>query len=129
MQWHCRGFADAESGGKDPLAARRGSDRRSLMSLRILHVSPSFYPAWAYGGVPRCAYELCRELVAHGLGLSPEQGFDVGEGALAVDPGLARAEQAQVRAVQEQEVCHKATLAKSGQVCLFSLQIAARYVT
>ncbi len=33
---------------------------------RILHVSPSFYPAWAYGGVPRCAYELCRELVALG---------------------------------------------------------------
>jgi glycosyltransferase involved in cell wall biosynthesis len=36
------------------------------MSLRILHVSPSFYPAWAYGGVPRCAYELCRELVPLG---------------------------------------------------------------
>jgi len=35
-------------------------------SLRILHVSPSFYPAWAYGGVPRCAYELCRELVRLG---------------------------------------------------------------
>ncbi len=34
--------------------------------LRILHVAPSFYPAWAYGGVPRCAYELCRELVAAG---------------------------------------------------------------
>ncbi len=32
-------------------------------ALRILHVTPSFYPAWAYGGVPRCAYELCRELV------------------------------------------------------------------
>jgi glycosyltransferase involved in cell wall biosynthesis len=35
-------------------------------ALRILHVSPSFYPAWAYGGVPRCAYELCRELVPLG---------------------------------------------------------------
>ncbi len=35
-------------------------------SLRVLHVSPSFYPAWAYGGVPRCAYELCRELVRVG---------------------------------------------------------------
>lgn len=34
--------------------------------LRVLHVSPSFYPAWAYGGVPRCAYELCRELVPLG---------------------------------------------------------------
>jgi len=36
--------------------------------VRILHVTPSFYPAWAYGGIPRCAYELCRSLV--GLGES-----------------------------------------------------------
>jgi glycosyltransferase involved in cell wall biosynthesis len=34
--------------------------------VRILHVAPSFYPAWAYGGIPRCAYELCRVLVANG---------------------------------------------------------------
>ena len=34
--------------------------------MRILHVAPSFYPAWAYGGIPRCAYELCRVLVAMG---------------------------------------------------------------
>lgn len=34
--------------------------------MRILHVSPSFYPAWAYGGIPRCAYELCRSLVRGG---------------------------------------------------------------
>lgn len=34
--------------------------------MRILHVSPSFYPAWAYGGIPRCAYEVCRSLVAAG---------------------------------------------------------------
>lgn len=34
--------------------------------MRILHVSPSFYPAWAYGGIPRCAYEVCRSLVAGG---------------------------------------------------------------
>lgn len=34
--------------------------------LRILHVTPSFYPAWAYGGIPRCAYELCRALVGRG---------------------------------------------------------------
>lgn len=34
--------------------------------MRILHVAPSFYPAWAYGGIPRCAYELCRVLVANG---------------------------------------------------------------
>jgi glycosyltransferase involved in cell wall biosynthesis len=30
--------------------------------LRILHVTPSFYPAWSYGGIARCAYELCRAL-------------------------------------------------------------------
>jgi glycosyltransferase involved in cell wall biosynthesis len=34
--------------------------------LRILHVTPSFCPAWAYGGIPRCAYELCRSLVRLG---------------------------------------------------------------
>ena len=34
--------------------------------MRILHVAPSFYPAWAYGGIPRCAYELCRVLAAAG---------------------------------------------------------------
>ena len=35
--------------------------------MRILHVTPSFHPAWAYGGVPRCAYELCRSLVRLGV--------------------------------------------------------------
>lgn len=34
--------------------------------MRILHVTPSFYPAWAYGGIPRCAYEVCRGLAAGG---------------------------------------------------------------
>lgn len=34
--------------------------------VRILHVTPSFYPAWAYGGIPRCAYEVCRSLAARG---------------------------------------------------------------
>jgi glycosyltransferase involved in cell wall biosynthesis len=34
--------------------------------VRILHVSPSFHPAWAYGGIPRCAYEVSRALVAQG---------------------------------------------------------------
>jgi glycosyltransferase involved in cell wall biosynthesis len=37
-----------------------------LTGLRVLHVTPSFHPAWAYGGIPRCAYELCRELVLAG---------------------------------------------------------------
>src|SRR5262249_39320594 len=32
-----------------------------------LHVTPSFYPAWAYGGIPRCTYELCRALVSLGV--------------------------------------------------------------
>ena len=35
--------------------------------MRVLHVVPSFYPAWAYGGMPRCAYELCRALVQLGV--------------------------------------------------------------
>ena len=34
--------------------------------MRILHVAPTFFPAWAYGGIPRCAYELCRSLVRLG---------------------------------------------------------------
>ncbi len=34
--------------------------------MRILHVTPSFHPAWAYGGMPRCAYEICRGLVEMG---------------------------------------------------------------
>lgn len=34
--------------------------------MRVLHVTPSFYPAWAYGGIPCCAYELCRALVESG---------------------------------------------------------------
>jgi glycosyltransferase involved in cell wall biosynthesis len=35
--------------------------------LRTLHIVPSFYPAWAYGGTPRCAYELCRALIGRGV--------------------------------------------------------------
>lgn len=34
--------------------------------MNILHVIPYFAPAWAYGGPPRAAYELCRELVRRG---------------------------------------------------------------
>lgn len=34
--------------------------------MRVLHVTPSFAPAWAYGGIPRCAFELCRALVRRG---------------------------------------------------------------
>ncbi len=35
--------------------------------MRILHVTPSYYPAWAYGGIPRCTYELCTALTRIGL--------------------------------------------------------------
>lgn len=34
--------------------------------LRILQVAPYFYPAWAYGGIPRVVYELSREMVRKG---------------------------------------------------------------
>ena len=40
------------------------------LRVRILHVTPSFYPAWAYGGVTRVAYELCRALVQRGEAVS-----------------------------------------------------------
>jgi glycosyltransferase involved in cell wall biosynthesis len=31
--------------------------------LHILHIVPYFYPAWAYGGIPRLAYGLSRALI------------------------------------------------------------------
>lgn len=34
--------------------------------LKILQVVPYFYPAWAYGGIPRVAYELSKELAKKG---------------------------------------------------------------
>lgn len=30
--------------------------------MRILHITPYFYPAWAYGGTPRVVFELCKKL-------------------------------------------------------------------
>jgi glycosyltransferase involved in cell wall biosynthesis len=36
------------------------------MSLRILHVTPYFADAWGYGGIPRVASTLARELGARG---------------------------------------------------------------
>jgi hypothetical protein len=65
--------------------------------------------------------------VTEALGLLPEKGLDVAQGLVTVDFGLTCTEQAQVRAIQEQEVCHKATLAKSPRFCAFSLEIAAQY--
>jgi glycosyltransferase involved in cell wall biosynthesis len=34
--------------------------------MKILQITPCFYPAWAYGGIPRVAYELSRELARMG---------------------------------------------------------------
>lgn len=34
--------------------------------LKILEVTPYFYPAWAYGGIPRVAYELSKEMARRG---------------------------------------------------------------
>lgn len=34
--------------------------------LKILQVVPYFYPAWAYGGIPRVVYELSKELAKRG---------------------------------------------------------------
>lgn len=39
-------------------------------ALKILQVVPYFYPAWAYGGIPRVVYELSRELVRAGHDVS-----------------------------------------------------------
>ncbi len=36
------------------------------MSLRVLMVVPYFWPAWAYGGIPRLVYGLSRALVDRG---------------------------------------------------------------
>ena len=43
--------------------------------MRILHVIPYFYPAWAYGGTCRAAWELARAAVRQGLqveGFTPD---------------------------------------------------------
>ncbi len=34
--------------------------------MKILQVTPFFYPAWAYGGIPRVVYELSKSLVKAG---------------------------------------------------------------
>ncbi|MBE9532153.1 MAG: glycosyltransferase family 4 protein [Proteobacteria bacterium] len=39
-------------------------------ALKILQVVPYFYPAWAYGGIPRVVFELSRELVSQGHDVS-----------------------------------------------------------
>ncbi|MCK5237203.1 MAG: glycosyltransferase, partial [Deltaproteobacteria bacterium] len=34
--------------------------------MKILEVSPYYYPAWSYGGIPRVVYELSKSLVRLG---------------------------------------------------------------
>ena len=34
--------------------------------MKILHVTNTFYPAWAYGGIAQVAYHLCKRLVKRG---------------------------------------------------------------
>lgn len=38
--------------------------------LKILQVVPYFYPAWAYGGIPRVVYELSKDMVKRGHDVS-----------------------------------------------------------
>ena len=38
----------------------------NIPNMKILHVISYFYPAWSYGGPPRNAFGLCRELVKRG---------------------------------------------------------------
>lgn len=40
------------------------------MALNVLMVVPYFYPAWAYGGIPRLAYGLARSLAERGHRIS-----------------------------------------------------------
>jgi len=35
--------------------------------MRVLHSAPYFYPAWAYGGIPRLSYHLCADLLKLGV--------------------------------------------------------------
>lgn len=35
-------------------------------NLRVLHITPYYEAAWAYGGIPRVVVRLCRELAARG---------------------------------------------------------------
>jgi len=35
--------------------------------MRVLHIAPYFYPAWAYGGIPRLSYHLAAGLAKLGI--------------------------------------------------------------
>lgn len=51
--------------GRPAPGHRRGYPARPV-SLRVLTVVPYFFPAWAYGGIPRLAYGLSRALQQRG---------------------------------------------------------------
>ena len=53
----------ATNRGRGP---RGGTVRCHAVPLRVLMVVPYFWPAWAYGGIPRLAYGLARALVERG---------------------------------------------------------------
>ena len=36
--------------------------------VQVLHVTPTFPPTWAYGGIPRIVHGLARSLVRQGVG-------------------------------------------------------------
>src|SRR5215471_14266543 len=40
-------------------------DQRSY-PLKVLHVTPSFHPAYVYGGTTRSVYDLCRNVLKAG---------------------------------------------------------------
>lgn len=58
--------------------------------LKILHVLPYFYPAWAYGGVPRVAFELTKELarIGHEVTVYTTDVFDRSSRICGIDYGI-----------------------------------------
>src|SRR4029079_7092920 len=52
--------------GPDYHRGRRGGGRVSAHGMKILHVTPFFAPAWAYGGMARSSAALCRALARRG---------------------------------------------------------------
>jgi hypothetical protein len=68
------------------------------------------------------------EPVAEFTGLGGQRRLDVGQRRAAVDLRFAGSEQPEIRSIQQQDVCPKATLAKERKNCSHSLQIAAIFV-
>jgi glycosyltransferase involved in cell wall biosynthesis len=51
--------------GQGPRSSVRCSQRKDT-ELRVLHITPSFYPAFVYGGPTISVYNLCRSLAQNG---------------------------------------------------------------